>query len=91
MVHVIFAEVVFWKIRDVGLLDLWNVRRVQNSDIHDRVVLSKVTSASRRTTNCGSEVAQRWTWTRELHEVLRLRCPIGQLKLAGMDLGIKRR
>lgn len=35
MVHVVFAEVIFGQIRNVGLLNMWNVRRPYYSDIHD--------------------------------------------------------
>jgi len=34
MVHVIFAEVVLGQVGDIGLLDLGNVRRVEESDVH---------------------------------------------------------
>lgn len=35
MVHVVFAEVVLGEVRDVGLLDVRYVRRLDESDIHD--------------------------------------------------------
>ena len=34
MVHVVLAEVIFWQVRDVRLLDVRNVGRMQQSDIH---------------------------------------------------------
>jgi hypothetical protein len=34
MVHVILAKVVFGQVRDVGLLDVGDIRGLEQSDIH---------------------------------------------------------
>lgn len=34
VVHVVFAEVIFWQIRDVGLLNMRDVRHFHHPDIH---------------------------------------------------------
>lgn len=36
MVEVIFQEVIFGQVGDICMLDMRNVRRVQEADIHDR-------------------------------------------------------
>lgn len=40
MVHVVFAEVVLRQVRDVRLLDMWNIERLKHPDVHFVFVVS---------------------------------------------------